>query len=426
VDVDAFMWDHKDFLAVFAVGNSGPTVGSVRFPSTAKNCVAVGATRRPTGQDVIAGYSSRGPASDTRYKPTVTAPGGEAGYSYINSADNNIGNPPSQTCAVVGDPFQGTSMATPAVAGSALLVRQYYTEGWYPSGTELVDDAFTPSAALIKATLTNSAADMGTADIPNNNEGWGRVLLNDALYFEEDARELKVEDVTPGLTQGGSQTFEFDVDSGSVPLEVTLVWTDYPATAGAAVTLQNNLDLTVTAPGGTAYKGNVFSAGQSAAGGSYDARNVEEVVRLASPAVGTYTVQVGGTTVPHGPQPFALVMTGSFDEWPVQSGVDDSPAPARTSPFRLDSISPNPFNPAATISYELFPVATGQARLTLRICSVDGRVVATLVDRVEDPGRYSVVWHGRADDGTPVASGIYFCKISYGGGEETQKLTLLK
>ncbi len=125
---------------------------------------------------------------------------------------------------------------------------------------------------------------MGTADIPNNNEGWGRVLLNDALYFEADARELKVEDVTPGLTQGGSQTFEFDVDSSSVPLEVTLVWTDYPATAGAAVALQNNLDLTVTAPGGTAYKGNVFSGGQSATGGSYDARNVEEVVRLASPA----------------------------------------------------------------------------------------------------------------------------------------------
>ncbi len=119
-------------------------------------------------------------------------------------------------------------------------------------------------------------------------------------------------------------------------------------------------------------------------------------------------------------------MTGSFDEWPAQSGVDDEPVPARTSPFRLDSISPNPFNPAATISYELFPVATGQARLTLRICSVDGRVVATLVDRVEDPGRYSVVWHGRADDGTPVASGIYFCELSYGGEEETRKVTLLK
>jgi hypothetical protein len=425
VDIDSFMWGHKDFLVVFAAGNSGPNASTVTYPGTAKNCVTVGATQRSPSQDVIASYSSRGPASDTRYKPTVTAPGGED-PSFINSADNDIGNPPAQTCAVASSPFQGTSMATPAVAGCALLVRQYYTEGWYPSGAKVGDDAITPSAALLKATLANSAADMGTADIPNNTEGWGRVLLNDALYFEGDARELKVEDVTPGLTQGGTQTFELEVDSSSVPLEVTLVWTDYPATAGAGVAIQNNLDLTVTAPGGTAYKGNVFSGGQSTTGGSYDARNVEEAVRLATPAVGTYTVQVGGTTVPQGPQPFALVMTGSFDEWPVQSGVDDAPVPDREAPFRLDSITPNPFNPTTTINYELFPVATGQARLTLKMYSVDGRVVATLVDRVEDPGRYSVVWQGRANDGSPVASGIYFCELSYGGAQETRKVTLLK
>jgi hypothetical protein len=426
VDVDSFMWGHQDFLVVFAAGNSGPNASTVAYPGTAKNCITVGATRRPTGQDVIAGYSSRGPAFDTRYKPTVTAPGGEAGYSYVNSADNNTGNPPAQTCNMVSDPFQGTSMATPAVAGCALLVRQYFTEGWYPSGTLTSGDELTPSAALMKATIMNSAADMGTADIPNNNEGWGRVLLNDALYFDGDARELKVEDVTPGVTQGGSQSFEIAVDSASVPLEITLVWTDYPASAGAGVAIQNNLDLTVTAPGGTAYKGNVFSGGQSATGGSYDARNVEEVVRLASPAVGTYTVQVAGTTVPHAPQPFALAMTGSFDQWPPQSGVDDAPVPGGGTRFRLDGIAPNPFNPTTTISYELFPVATGQARLTLRICSVDGRVVATLADRVEDPGRYSVVWRGAGDDGTPVASGIYFCSLSYGGSTETRKITLLK
>jgi hypothetical protein len=426
VDVDSFMWNHPDFLAVFAVGNAGPNAATVKIPSTSKNCLAVGATRRPPNQETIASYSSRGPTSDTRYKPTVTAPGGEAGYSYVNSANNNTGNPPAQTCSISSSPFQGTSMATPAVAGCALLVRQYFTEGWYPSGTLTSGDALTPSAALMKATLMNSAADMGTADIPNNNEGWGRVLLNDALYFDGDARELKVEDVTPGVAQGGSRSFEFAVDSSSVPLEITLVWTDYPATAGAGVAIQNNLDLTVTAPGGTAYKGNVFSGGQSTTGGSYDARNVEEVMRLASPAVGTWTVQVSGTTVPHAPQPFALAMTGSFDQWPPESGVDDAPVPGGGTPFRLDGIAPNPFNPATTISYELFPVATGQAHLTLRVCSVDGRVVATLADRVEDPGRYSVVWRGTGDDGTPVASGIYFCSLSYGGSTDTRKITLLK
>jgi hypothetical protein len=427
VNIDSFMWGHPDFLVVFAAGNSGPGSGTVGFPGTAKDCITVGATRRPPQQSTIAGYSGRGPTSDSRYKPTVTAPGGEAGYGYINSADNNTGNPPAQTCSMVSNPFQGTSMATPAVAGCALLVRQYFTEGWYPDGMLTPADAFVPSAALLKAVVTNSAADMGTADIPNNNEGWGRVLLEDALYFKDDARELIVEDVTPGVTQGQTQSFEFEIDSASVPLEVTLVWTDYPGTAGTSVALQNNLNLTVTAPGGTQYKGNVFSGGQSNTGGSYDARNVEEVVRRNSPSAGTYTVDVNGATVPHAPQPFALVITGSFADWPEDpTGVAAEDLIFAGQPFTVESISPNPFNPSTTITYRLNPVPTGMARATLRVYGVDGRLVSTLMDRVQDPGLYSVVWDGRSSGGAVVSSGVYFCELAYGGEKETRKLVLLK
>ncbi len=422
--VDNFMWGHPDFLIVFAAGNAGSGASTVSYPGTAKNCITVGATRRPPQQDTIAGYSSRGPAHDGRLKPTVVAPGGEAGYSYVNSADNNMGNPPAQTCSVASSPFQGTSMATPAVAGCAALTRQYFLEGWYPTGTKTPGDAVSPSAALVKAVVTNSATDIAGADIPNNNEGWGRVLLDDGLYFDGDARELIVEDVSPGLSQGGYETFEFEVDTSSVPLEIVLVWTDYPASAGAGVAIQNNLDLTVTGPGGT-YKGNVMSGGQSVTGGSYDALNVEEIVRLGSPATGTYTVRVDGTTVPHGPQPLALAITGSFANWPEDTGVDDDSLPGGR-PFRFTGISPNPFNPSTVIGYELAPTATGEARVTLRIYTVDGRLVATLVDRVQDPGRHSVVWNGTDAGGRGAASGIYFCELSYGGERSTRKMTLLK
>jgi Subtilase family len=49
---------------------------------------------------------------------------------------------------------QGTSMATPLVAGAAILVRQYFTDGWYPLGIpKPAHKIATPSAALIKATL---------------------------------------------------------------------------------------------------------------------------------------------------------------------------------------------------------------------------------------------------------------------------------
>ena len=73
-------------------------------------------------------------------------------------------------------------MASPAVTGAAALVRQYFVEGWYPSGSPNAGDGFSPSAALLKAVLTNSAVDMtGIAGYPSNQEGWGRILLENAL-----------------------------------------------------------------------------------------------------------------------------------------------------------------------------------------------------------------------------------------------------
>ncbi len=107
-DVDNFMWNNKDFLVLFAMGNSGSGSATIGSPATAKNCVSVGATQQYPNQSSMAGYSSRGPTYDNRRKPTVVAPGGSSSC-YINSANNHAGNPPSQTCGVQGNPFQGTS-----------------------------------------------------------------------------------------------------------------------------------------------------------------------------------------------------------------------------------------------------------------------------------------------------------------------------
>lgn len=305
-DVDEFMWNHKDFLIFFAAGNSGPNTATVSTPSTSKSGVSVGSTLRGASANSMSGFSSCGPTDDNRRKPDITVPG-----SSIVSANNDI-NVTSNNCNTLT--LSGTSMATPGAAGLTALIRQYYMDGWYPSGSENATDGFTPSAALLKATLVNSGQNMtGTTAMPANCQGWGRVLLENALSFTGETRKLFARDNT-GFSTGSTnedQVFTVATNNSAEPLKVTLAWTDFPSTPAANPHLNNDLDLTVSGPAGT-FLGNVFSGGVSATGGAADRRNNLEQVLLASPASGTYTVTVRSFNVPDGPQPYALVATGAI------------------------------------------------------------------------------------------------------------------
>ncbi len=305
-DVDEFMWNHKDFLIFFAAGNSGPGNASVGTPSTAKSGVSVGSTLRSTAATGMSGFSSCGPTDDGRLKPEVTVPG-----SSIISAGNDF----SVTTNNCGQrTISGTSMATPGAAGLTALIRQYYTEGWYPSGAENAPDGFTPSAALLRATLVNSTQNMtGTAVAPANCQGWGRVQLENALSFTGETRKLFARENAgfPTGSVNAEQVYTLVTGSSAEPLKVTLAWTDFPSTPAANPHINNDLDLTVSGPGGT-FLGNVFSGGASAAGGVADRRNTLEQVLLAVPTAGTYTVTVRSFNVPNGPQPFALVAAGAI------------------------------------------------------------------------------------------------------------------
>jgi len=304
-DVDEFMWTHPDFLIFFAAGNSGPNLGTVFSPSTAKNAVSVGATLHAASAESMGTYSGCGPTADGRIKPDITIPG-----SAVVSARSD-GNVATNNCTSVS--MSGTSMATPAAAGLAALIRQYYTDGFYPSGAAIPEDGFAPSAALVKATLLNSARQMTAASagtIPGNCQGWGRILLEDALFFDGQTRRIFATD-DPGFVQGGSgqeKKFIFIVRENE-SLKATLVWTDFPSTPAAAINLVNDLDLEVNGPAG-GFLGNVFAGGTSQEGGAADRRNTVEQVLLPNPGAGVYTVTVRAFNVPVGPQPFALILTG--------------------------------------------------------------------------------------------------------------------
>jgi hypothetical protein len=265
----------------------------------------------------MAGFSSRGPTDDGRIKPDVVAPGtwilstysGQYQEGYDTTANPRNGAYQLDGWGMPRNEFYkyfgGTSMSNPLTGGAATVVRDYYNKA----------KGINASSALVKATLINSAFDLldenndGANDndfpIPNVHEGWGRVDLVNAT----DSTAQFVDNTT-GLSTGSSASFSYSA-TGSTPLKVSLVWSDFASTEAAAANLVNNLNLTVSGPGGVSYKGNLFSGGWSQAGGSADTVNNVENVYVQAPAAGTWTVQVSGANVPNGPQPFALVVDGA-------------------------------------------------------------------------------------------------------------------
>ena len=293
--IDSFMYDNEDDLVLFAVTNGG----SLRNPENAKNLLAVGASQRFPNQGTHCSGGT-GPTADGRRKPEIYAPG-------CNTVSALAGSP----CAIVAN--TGTSMACPAVAGAASLARQYYTEGWYPTGTMTPGDAFTPSGALLKATLLNAASDMASiAGYPSNQEGWGFLALDDSLFFSGDSSTLFVDDIrnADGITTGAAVDQPIQVASSGDPLHITVVWTEPPGAPGTLAPSVNDLDLVVIAPDNTTYLGNNYSAGVSAPGGTRDALNNVEQVLIPSPSIGTWTIRIVGASVNVGTQGYALVATG--------------------------------------------------------------------------------------------------------------------
>jgi len=101
--------------------------------------------------------------------------------------------------------------------------------------------------------------------------------------------------------------------------------------------------------------------------------------------------------------------TGIGDELPMRPALMDN--------------YPNPFNPVTTIRFD---VPSPGGRVSLTVHDLSGRVVTRLVEREMPGGRHSAVWDGRDDGGRPVASGVYFYRISMPGFEERRRMVLLK
>ena len=111
---------------------------------------------------------------------------------------------------------------------------------------------------------------------------------------------------------------------------------------------------------------------------------------------------------------------GFWKEWrgPATAIEDESPVLAD----QLFQNYPNPFNPVTTIRYAV----ASQSPVELTIYNVRGQKVRRLVSESKSPGRYTVNWDGTSDQGTRVASGVYFYRIQIGTFSAVKKMVVLK
>ncbi|CAI5742817.1 unnamed protein product [Peronospora destructor] len=293
--VDEYVYNNPEILIIVAAGNSGEKGShTISSPSGAKNVVSVGASLNSAAsfaatpcqtvlnENTVASFSSIGPTLDGRQKPDLVAPG----MTIISSQSEKPGSK-AKSSAVC--PLQGTSQATPVIAGMAVLIYEWLRDGWWKDGVP--DPTFgmdTIPASLIKALLLHSGEAMsrrliqpGTSvtscvaleaaakllkSYPDFNQGYGKPTMLNLVSFLDTNGDSSASSTSsnaiyffpnssagsePSVAEGSEVTFHFLLTAG-VNLRVTLVWTDPPASVGSKFALQNDLDLTLKVANTTA------------------------------------------------------------------------------------------------------------------------------------------------------------------------------
>ncbi|WP_333877544.1 S8 family serine peptidase [Flavobacterium sp.] len=327
---NAYEWDDAAYeapyyLAVMSAGNDGgnnnnPEPLAFGFDKlvgnkTAKNnlvvanCldVTVANDGTITGGIAINSSSSQGPTDDLRVKPDITGNG--TNLTSTASSSNTA------TAAL-----SGTSMASPNVAGSLILLQQHYknlTNGFM-------------RAATLKGLACHTADDGGLTG-PDAVYGWG--LLN----CKKAAETLTNNGLTSWVSEenlNNGQTYSITVNSnGTTPLMASITWTDLPGpinTGGLApndpmAALVNDLDIRITR-NTTTYFPWKLTADPGAPAIRTEDNNVDNVeqVKIDAPTAGQYTITVThkGALVT-GAQKFSLVITGINSTFALNSNSAD-------------------------------------------------------------------------------------------------------
>jgi hypothetical protein len=344
-------------------GNGDGVVGTMLTPADADSILSVGAV---TFANELADFSSTGPTNDGRTKPDIVAPG--------------VG----VYCASILGPSvywyeSGTSLATPLTAGSAALIRSAR-----PELTPIqVRDALRNTARPVTDSVQFPSS-------PNNFTGWGLIdAFSAALLFGpifSDEPKINIADTSTEISIACCS--KFGIRPGNVILR--------------------------------------FAVGASS---RFDSLNMRLDSSMFFPTSGRYVVtvppQLHGTLVRFNVEASdsdgrsyqsPAEVTGMV--WQLNYGVSDvGMTDLYPRQYQLKQNYPNPFNPVTKIEYDL----PKREYTTIKVYDLLGKLVATLVDGVRDPGHNFTVF-----DGHDLATGVYFYRIVTPSFVATKKMMLIR
>lgn len=188
--------------------NKNDGFDTIPMDGNAKNILTVGAINggevvptKPT-DIIMSAYSSWGPTDDGRIKPDIVGVGDGILSSSANADDAYA-------------TLSGTSVATPNVTGSLLLLQEFYARQTY---------GFTMRASTLKGLVLHTANEAGTSQGPDYQFGWGLLNIERAaqVLANKDQNHFVSESL---LYQNSTNTFQV-VASGKSPITATISWTD--------------------------------------------------------------------------------------------------------------------------------------------------------------------------------------------------------
>ncbi|WP_081997680.1 S8 family serine peptidase [Wocania ichthyoenteri] len=335
--------------------------------------------------------SSIGPSDDFRVKPDI-AGDGTGVYSPVSVIPSGS--------SILYDTYIGTSMASPNVTGSLLLLQQYYNQ---------LNSGYM-RAASIKALVCHTAKDDISKVGPDPIYGWGLLNVENAVNTIMDDKNGVAVISEQTLNDGGTYIYQFSA-SASGSISATICWTD---PAGPIQTndlnsttprLINDLDLRLEDAGATVFtpwKLDNTNAAAAAIKGDNTVDNIENI-DINSGIAGNYTLTVthkGSLT--NGSQAFSLILTGAN----LTLGTSDKL-------ITNVAVWPNPTDEKLNLSFE-----SSRNKTKISLYDIHGREVYNKnLETISSKINHSI-------DTKAFYSGIYFLNIQDGNAVYNKKIVI--